>query len=90
MMDERKEALMRIVIGIVSGIILGIWGSIVKLLAILNWIIVIITGKKNKDLAEFCNIWNTQMYKFLRYMTFTTDERVFPFEELGKTLDKVK
>ena len=89
-MSERIEALMRIVVGIVSGIILGLWKALVQVLAVVNWIVVIITGERNKGMADFCEIWNTQVYIFLRYMTFVTNERPFPFENLDKNMSKFK
>mgnify|MGYP000076407045 CR=1 FL=1 len=42
-MGERTEALMRIVVGIVSGIILGLWKTLIQILAIVQFVIVIIT-----------------------------------------------
>ena len=89
-MNERTEALMRIVVGIVSGIILGLWKALIQILGVVHWIIAIITGKRNKDLAEFSEIWNTQIYIFLRYMTFVTNEMPFPFESLTKNMSKFK
>ena len=85
-MSERTEALMRIVVGIISGIILGIWKIIVELVSIVHWFYVIFTGKRSRDLAEFANIWVTQAYRFIRYMTFTTNTRPFPFSDLGAVL----
>jgi len=87
-MAERKEALMRILVGIISGIILGIWKSLIQVLSVIHWIVVVITGKRNKGLAEFCEIWNSQMYIFLRYMTFVSNKRPFPFKELENNLSK--
>ena len=87
-MSERKEALMRIVVGIVTGFILGIWKMAVQIVAILNLFIALFTRQRNKDLAEFCEIWNTQMYDFLRYMTFVSNKRPFPFNSLEKNLSK--
>jgi len=87
-MSERTEALMRIVVGIVTGFILGIWKMAVQIVAILNLLIALFTNQRNKDLAEFCEIWNTQMYIFLRYMTFVTNKRPFPFNSLEKNLSK--
>lgn len=89
-MSERTEALMRIVIGIVSGIILGIWKLLVEVLAVFHWFYVIFTGKRSRSLAEFSNIWTTQAYAFIRYMTFTTNSRPFPFSDLGKVLHPVE
>lgn len=87
-MAERKEALMRILVGIISGIILGIWKALIQVLSVIHWIVVVITGKRNKGLAEFCEIWNSQMYIFLRYMTFVSNKRPFPFSELENNLSK--
>ena len=89
-MGERIEALLRIVIGIISGIILGLWKVLIQVLGIIHWILVILSGKRNKGIAEFSEIWNTQMYVFLRYMTFVTNQRPFPFESLEKDISKFK
>ncbi len=87
-MSERKEALMRIVVVIVSGIILGIWKALIHILVIVNCIITLIENKRNKGIAEFSEIWNTQIYIFLRYMTFVSNKRPFPFNELEKNISK--
>jgi len=81
---------MRILVGIVSGIILGLWKGLIQLLGIVHWFIIIFTGRRNRDLAEFSEIWNTQIYIFLRYMTFVTNERPFPFNSLTKNFSKFK
>ena len=82
-MSERKEGWMRIPVLIVSGIILDIWFALVQILAIVHWFIVIIGGKRNKKLAEFCHIWTSQFYVFIKYMTFLTNEKPFPFTSLA-------
>lgn len=87
-MDERTEALMRIIVAIISGIILGLWKALIQLIVILLWFIAIFTGKRNKDLANFCEIWNTQIYIYLRYLTFVSNERPFPFNSLGKNISQ--
>ncbi|MBU0535822.1 MAG: DUF4389 domain-containing protein [Nanoarchaeota archaeon] len=88
MMSERIEALMRIPVGIVSGIVLGFWKILVQIVAVINWIMTLITDERNEGLADFCENWNTQLYTFLRYMTFVTNNRPFPFNPLEKKLDK--
>ena len=87
-MGERIEALLRIVIGIVSGFVLGIWKILIQVLGVIHWIIVIFTGKRNKGIADISEIWNTQYYDFLRYMTFVSNKRPFPFNTLEKNLSK--
>jgi hypothetical protein len=77
--SERIEVLWRILVLIVTGVILWAWAHLIVLLAIVNLFIVLFSGKRNKDIAEFCEYWNTETYRFYRYITFTTNERPFPF-----------
>ena len=88
-MGERAEAFIRIVVCIISGLILGLWKGIVQIVTILHWIYVVFSGKRSKGLAEFCNLWNTQIYRYIRYLTFTTNERPFPFTGMGNVRDEV-
>lgn len=87
-MGERREGWMRIPVGIISGIILNIWFTLVQILALVNWFIVIIGGKRNKQLANFCHIWTSQFYVFMKYMTFVTNKRPFPFTSLATIYEK--
>ena len=89
-MSERTEALMRIVVGIISGIILGLWKIVAEIVSIIHWFYVMFAGKRSRDLAEFCNAWNTQVYRYIRYMTFSTNARPFPFSEIGSVLHPVE
>ncbi|MFH1585372.1 MAG: DUF4389 domain-containing protein [archaeon] len=83
-MSERKEAWFRIIVLIVSGIILSLWKVLIQILAIVNWLITVFSGKRNRELAEFCEYWNSEMYKFVRYLTFVTNERPFPFSSMER------
>lgn len=86
--EERIEALMRVVVCLVSGIILGLWRALIQILTIVHWIMVIILGKRQKGIAEFCEMWNSQIYVFLRYMTFVSNKRPFPFNVLKHNISK--
>jgi len=87
-MGERGEVWMRIVVLIVSGIVFGVWRWFIVVLAIINWIYTLFAGKRMKELADLSEIWNTQMYTFMRYLTFVTNKRPFPFEKLTKNISK--
>lgn len=87
--SERKEAWFRILVLIITGIILEVWKALIIVLAIINWLIVVFSGKRNKGIAEFCEYWNSEKYRFFRYLTFITNERPFPFTEM-KRLSKFK
>lgn len=83
-LTERKEAWFRILVAIVSGIIIYFWRVLIGVLAIVNWIIVVFSGKRNKDIAEFSEYFNTELYKFTRYLTFVSNDRPFPFSDLER------
>lgn len=83
-LSERKEAWLRIIVFIVSGVILVIWRYLVCILTIVNWFIAVFSGKRNKELAEFCEYWNTEIYKFVRYITFVSNKRPFPFSNMER------
>ena len=89
-MGERLEILLRIPIAIISGIVLGVWRWFILIIGIVNWIWTLISGKRIKELAELSEIWNTQVYTFMRYMALVTNERPFPFRKLTKSISKFK
>ncbi|MEK6873369.1 MAG: DUF4389 domain-containing protein [Nanoarchaeota archaeon] len=82
--SERKEAWFRIIVCIISGIILGLWKVIIVVLGIINWLIAVFSGKRNKDIANFCEYWNSEAYKYIRYLTFVSNKRPFPFSEVER------
>lgn len=83
-LSERKETLFRIIVAIVSGIILAVWNILVRVLIVLNFIYTLFAGKRHKGMAELCEWWNTEAYKFMRYITFVSNIRPFPFSSLER------
>jgi len=81
---EKKEALFRILVLIITGIILMVWKYLIFVLTILNLFIVLFSGKRHKELAMFSEYWNTEWYKFIRYMTFVSNKRPFPFSKMER------
>lgn len=86
--SERKEAWMRIVVAIVSGIVLGVWEYFILILGVINFFYTIFKGKRIKELAKMSEIWNTQKYIFQRYMIFESNFRPFPFTKLQENISK--
>jgi len=82
--SERKELLWRILVGIVSGIILNVWKMLVIVLALINWIVILFGGKRDKGIADFCEYWNSEVYRYFKYLTCVTNERPFPFTSMKK------
>ena len=88
MKKERKEAWMRILVLIVSGIVLGVWRYFIVVLGIINFFYTLFQAKRMKNLAEMSEIWNTQWYVFQRYMIFQSNKRPFPFKNIEKSMSK--
>jgi len=87
-MGERLEILMRIFVGIVSGIIFAVWRGFVVVITIVNWIYTLFAGRRMKEIADLSEIWNTQIYIFQRYLILESNERPFPFNKLSKSMSK--
>jgi len=85
---EKKEAWMRIPICIISGFILYVWGFFVLIFALVQFILILSKDKKNKELSRMCDVYLIQLYTFVRYVTFLSDKRPFPFGELEKEIDE--
>jgi hypothetical protein len=88
--EKKKEVWMRIPIFIVSGIILHIWGFFIFIFALVQLILILAKNKKEKELLKMCNVYLIQLYIFMKYVTFLSDNRPFPFGELGKEIEKDK
>ncbi len=80
--NERIELLWRILIALISGLVLAVWRWVIVFVAIIQWFGVLFSGQRNKDLAEFCEYWNSETYRYIKYLTFVTNERPFPFNPL--------
>jgi len=86
--SQRKETLMRLVVLIITGIILGVWRYLIIVFFIINFLYSLFTTKILKDLALMSEVWNTQWYSFQRYMIFASNLRPFPFTSLMKSINK--
>ena len=89
-MGERLEVLMRIVVGIITGIILVVWRYLIFVFVVINFVWTLISGKRIKELADLSEVWNTQWYVFTRYMIFVSNERPMPFRRLTKNISKFR
>lgn len=87
---EKKEVWMRIPIFIVSGFILHVWGFFIAIFALVQFILILVEKKKNKEILRMCGVYLVQIYIFVKYVTFLSDKRPFPFGELEKEIEKNK
>ena len=82
--SEQTEIFMRIIVLVVTGIILAVWRWLIVVFAIVHWFIVLFTNQRNREIAYFSEYWNTELYRFTRYLTFETNERPFPFTSMKR------
>lgn len=47
-MTERKEAWFRIIVLIISGIIIALWGALIRFLFVIHWIYVVFKGRRSR------------------------------------------
>jgi len=57
----------------------GIAEAVITLLAIFQFIAVMFTGNANERLLQFGNNLSAYVYQIIRFMTFNTETRAFPF-----------
>jgi len=86
--SQRKETLMRIIVLIVSGIILGVWRYLIFVFVLINFFYSLFTAKRLKELAVMSETWNTQWYLFQKYIIFLSNTRPFPFTSLAKEMSR--
>lgn len=86
--SERKEAFIRIPVGIITGIVLVIWRYLIFVFMMINFVYTIFAGKRLKQIAEMSEMWNTQWYVFQRYLIFESNTRPFPFTNIAKSMSK--
>lgn len=78
-MGERVEALIRIPLAFVYGVITMVWGLIIGIALIIHWFYTIILGKRHEEIAVFTNKYIAYLYEVYRYLYLTTNARAWPF-----------
>ncbi|EEB74071.1 DUF4389 domain-containing protein [Thermococcus sp. AM4] len=74
-MGERIEALLRIPLGILYGIILYILNIVVGIVVFLQFFHTLILGRRHEGMARFANQYASFQYHVNRYTGFATNER---------------
>jgi hypothetical protein len=72
---SRFELFVRILLSFVYGIIAEIWGILAGVLLVLQWLIVLVTGKRNKGIYNFIAGFWRYWTRTIAYILMLTDER---------------
>ena len=81
---NKKELWMRIPVFILSGFILYVWGFFVLIFSLVQLVVLLTEGKKEKEFSHISSMFSNQIYIFFKYITFLSNERPFPFRKLKK------
>jgi len=71
----RLELFIRFIWGTIVAIVLGIIGIFVCIAWCIQWIYILILGKRNAGLAKFINAWLVAWSQLMFYNNLATDER---------------
>ena len=88
-MSERKEAWMRLVVAVVSGIIVGLWKFLVVILTIFHWFYVVFFGRRNRAIAEFCNPIGISVLHFCEIHDLHYKLKAIPILRIGRIFNPV-
>ncbi|HEU4620133.1 MAG TPA: DUF4389 domain-containing protein [Gammaproteobacteria bacterium] len=77
---KRRSTWMRLVFMIVLWLLYQVAEFVAGVVIVIQFLWVLFTGKKNPGLLEFGQSISTYIYEVLRYLTFNTEERPFPFD----------
>jgi len=87
MNDDIKESLkdnstwMRVLYMAIFVIIFNIVELLIAALVIFQVLVLLFTGEKNQRLLGFGSMLSLYVYRILRYLTFNSEEKPFPFAD---------
>ena len=72
---SRLELIIRFIYGFVAGIVLAIVGIFAYIAFVIQWLHILILGKRHPALAKFVNAWLAACAQLEFYTMLATDER---------------
>ena len=72
---SRLELFIRFIWGFIAYIVLGIIGIFAYLAVLIQWLHILILGKRHPALAKFINAWYAAVAQVMFYVLLSTDER---------------
>ena len=78
---SQRSTWLRLLYIILFAVIFGITEFIIGVVVVIQFGFVLLSGKTNEDLKQFGDALSRYVYDILRYLTFNSDELVFPFAE---------
>ena len=76
---KSRDTWLRLVFMIVYGAILSVTGIVATAIVVLGFLVVLFTGERNAQLAAAGSSVADYIREVLRYLSFNTEEKPFPF-----------
>ena len=80
---SRLELLVRFIWGTIVGFVLGIIGVLAAMAVVIQWLHILILGKRQPGLQKFINAYGVALSRLKFYWLLTTDERPPIIPEFG-------
>lgn len=72
---SRLELLIRFLYGFVLCIIVGVWGIVAEIVIVIQWLHILILGKRNEGMHNFVTKFFRYMTRVIGYIYLLTDAR---------------
>lgn len=77
---KSKSTWMRLIFMIVFSVLASVASFVVSVIVVFGFLWVLVTGETNKQLQKAGQGIASYLYQVLRYLTYNSDDRPFPFE----------
>ena len=76
---KSRTTWLRLLFMAIFGLIISLTGMVGTVIVVLGFFWVLFTGEVNQELRQIGQAIASYMYEIVRYLTFNTDEKPFPF-----------
>lgn len=78
---KSRKTWLRLLFMCIYGLIIGLTAMVGTAIVVFGFFWVLFTGEVNRELRQIGQSIASYMYEMVRYLTFNTDEKPFPFGE---------
>jgi len=78
---KSRSTWLRLVFMIVFYVLATVASAVCSVVVVLGFLWVLFTGEKNRQLQQAGQVIATYIYEIIRYLSYNTDDRPFPFDK---------
>lgn len=76
---KSRTTWLRLIFMCIFGVLISLTGMVGTAVVVLGFLWVLFTGEVNRELRQIGQAIATYMFEIVRYLTFNTDDKPFPF-----------